>query len=157
MQSRRVRAEHDAVAGAESRLALRAHRDEADILHVDIEEGVAAEMLGDADRAAPAVTLAPGESAILNFPAGNVANYRSIVEDTLGLVMAGDNAGAQTRVTGLETAWDEDQPTLQPLDDTGWTVLDGQIDTVLKSVRASAPDPAAEKSALSTLLNTLSS
>ena len=110
-----------------------------------------------AEGPSTAVTLAPGESAILNFPAGNVANYRSIVEDTLGLVMAGDNAGAQTRVTGLETAWDEDQPTLQPLDDTGWTVLDGQIDTVLKSVRASAPDPAAEKSALSTLLNTLSS
>ncbi len=28
------------------------------------------------------VTLAPGESATINFPNGNVANYRSIVEDT---------------------------------------------------------------------------
>ncbi|WP_394685774.1 hypothetical protein [uncultured Microbacterium sp.] len=104
-----------------------------------------------------AVTLAPGESATLNFPNGNVANYRSIVEDTLGLVLAGDTAGARTRITDLETAWDEDQPTLQPLDGTGWTILDGQIDAVLKSVRASTPDPTAETSALSTLLNTLSS
>ena len=71
--------------------------------------------------------------------------------------MAGDTAGAQTRITDLEKAWDEDQPTLQPLDGTGWTILDGQIDAVLKSVRASIPDPTAEKSALSTLLNTLSS
>ncbi len=60
-------------------------------------------------------------------------------------------------MTDLETAWDEDQPTLQPLDDTAWTVIDGQIDTVLKSVRASTPDPAAEKTALNTLLDTLAS
>jgi len=29
----------------------------------------------------------------------------------------------------------------QPLDDTAWTVLDGQIDSVLKALRASTPDP----------------
>ncbi len=103
------------------------------------------------------VTLAPGESATANFPTGNIAIYRSIVEDTLSFVISGDHAGAVTRVTDLETAWDEDQPTLQPLDDTAWTVIDGQIDTVLKSVRASTPDPAAEKTALNTLLDTLAS
>jgi len=36
---------------------------------------------------------------------------------------------------------DDDQATLQPLDDTAWTVLDGQIDSVLKALRASNPNP----------------
>lgn len=103
------------------------------------------------------VSLAPGQSAIANFPAGNVANYRTIVEDTLSFVIAGDQAGARSRIADLETAWDDDQPTLQPLDDTAWTVLDGQIDTALKSLRASNPDPATEKDALNTLLDTLAS
>jgi hypothetical protein len=44
---------------------------------------------------------------------------------------------------------------LQPLDDAGWTVLDGQIDNVLKSVRASNPDPATETQTLTTLLTSL--
>lgn len=103
------------------------------------------------------VTLGPGESATINFPTGNVATYRAIVEDTLSFVIAGDQTGARSRIADLETAWDDDQPTLQPLDDTAWTVIDGQIDTALKSVRASNPDPATEKDALNTLLDTLAS
>jgi hypothetical protein len=37
------------------------------------------------------------------------------------------------------------------LDETGWTVLDGQIDSALKAVRAGQPDPAAEQQALTAL------
>ncbi|MDT4999202.1 MAG: hypothetical protein QOK12_1307, partial [Mycobacterium sp.] len=59
------------------------------------------------------------------------------------------------RIKDLETAWDDDQATLQPLDDTGWTVLDGQIDDVLTALRAGNPDPATEKQALTTLLTSL--
>ena len=63
--------------------------------------------------------------------------------------------GAKARIKDLETAWDDDQSTLQPLDETGWTVLDGQIDSALTAVRAGQPDPAAEQQALTTLLGTL--
>jgi hypothetical protein len=48
-----------------------------------------------------------------------------------------------------------EQSTLQPLDDTAWTVLDGQIDSALTAVRASQPDMAKETQTLTTLLSSL--
>ncbi len=112
-----------------------------------------------ASEEAPAanVILAPGESATANFPPANISTYRTIVEDTLALVQAGNTAEAATRITDLETAWDQDQPTLEPLDGTGWAVLDGQIDKVLRAVRATSPDPTVQTTALTTLLAALTS
>jgi uncharacterized membrane-anchored protein len=100
-------------------------------------------------------TLAPGQSATAKFPPAETAKFRTITQDTLAKVQAGDQAGATARIKDLETAWDDDQGTLQPLDDTGWTVLDGQIDDVLTALRASSPAPATEKQALTTLLTSL--
>jgi uncharacterized membrane-anchored protein len=100
-------------------------------------------------------TMAPGQSATAKFPPAQTATFRSIVQDTLAKVQAGDQSGATARIKDLETAWDDDQATLQPLDDTGWTVLDGQIDDVLTALRAGSPDPATEKQALTTLLTSL--
>ena len=88
-------------------------------------------------------------------PARRDAKFRTITEDTLAKVQAGDQSGATARVKDLETAWDDDQAALQPLDDTGWTVLDGQIDDVLTALRAANPDLATEKQALTTLLTSL--
>ncbi|MXS75483.1 hypothetical protein FDM98_12500 [Microbacterium sp. TL13] len=112
-----------------------------------------------ASEEAPAatVTLAPGESATTNFPPANISSYRTIVQDTLTLVQAGNTAEAATRITDLETAWDQDQPTLEPLNGTGWAVLDGQIDKALRAVRASSPDPTLQTDSLTTLLETLKS
>ena len=64
---------------------------------------------------------------------------------------------AATRITDLETMWDQSQATLEGLDSNAWSVLDGQIDRVLKSLRAATPDRAAQVDALTTLLRTLSS
>jgi uncharacterized membrane-anchored protein len=100
-------------------------------------------------------TLAPGHSAIAHFPAADVAKFRTIAADSLTKVQAGDQAAATARIKDLETAWDDAQPTLQPMDDASWTVLDGQIDSVLKALRASNPDPAAETQTLTTLLVSL--
>jgi len=101
--------------------------------------------------------LAPGQSATANFPASNVATYRTILQDTLDLVKAGDQAGVVTRIADLETAWDKDQSTLKPLDSNGWAVIDGQIDRVLTATRSSSPDIATESDAITTLLATLNS
>ncbi|MDT5004844.1 MAG: hypothetical protein QOJ24_2020, partial [Mycobacterium sp.] len=100
-------------------------------------------------------TLAPGQSATAKFPAGDVTNFRTITKDTLAKVQAGDQAGAQARITDLETAWDDGQKTLEPVDETGWAVLDGQIDSALTAVRAGQPDPSTEQQALNTLLASL--
>jgi uncharacterized membrane-anchored protein len=100
-------------------------------------------------------TLAPGQSATAHFPAAEVAKFRTIAADSLTEVQAGDQTAATARIKDLETAWDGDQPRLQPLDDTSWTVLDRQIDSALKALRASHPDPATETKTLTTLLTSL--
>lgn len=100
-------------------------------------------------------TLAPGQSATAKFPPAETAKFRTITQDTLAKLQAGDQAGATARIKDLETAWDDDQTTLQPLDDAGWTVLDGRIDSALTAVRASAPDHATETQTLTALLTGL--
>ena len=89
------------------------------------------------------------------FPSSSVDRYRTIVQDAKGLVDSGDQQGAQSRITDLETAWDADQGSLQPKDCQAWTFVDTQIDDVLTSVRASDPDQAAEDQAMGALLTTL--
>ena len=90
-----------------------------------------------------------------NFAASDLAEFSIIAQDTLGLVQAGDQAGATTRIADLETAWDDAQPTLEPLDGTAWTFLDSEIDDVLTTVRASSPDVAAPEQALTALIVSL--
>ena len=100
-------------------------------------------------------TLAPGQSATANFPPAEITKFRTVAQDTLAQVRAGNQSGATTRIKDLETAWDDDQATLQPQDETAWTVLDGQIDSILTAVRASNPDPATETQTLTALLTSL--
>ncbi|MFJ9367111.1 hypothetical protein ACIRRA_22185 [Nocardia sp. NPDC101769] len=111
---------------------------------------------GEEDSANPpaSVSTTPG-SATSHFPAGEIAKFRTITQDTLTKVQAGQQGEAKARIKDLETAWDEDEATLKPMDKSSWTLLDGQIDGALKSVRASKPDTATETRALTTLLTTL--
>lgn len=103
----------------------------------------------------PVVQLTP-QQATANFPLDKVTEFRAIAQDTLDLVNAGDQAGAVARVKDLETAWDDAQPTLEPMDGTAWTFIDSEIDGVLTSVRAPSPDPTAERDALTALIASLS-
>jgi uncharacterized membrane-anchored protein len=98
--------------------------------------------------------IAPGQAAS-KFPPADVANFRTITQDTLTKVQTGDQAGAVSRIKDLESAWDEAQPTLQPADDTTWTAIDGRIDAVLTAIRDTNPDPATEKQTLGDLLTAL--
>ena len=90
-----------------------------------------------------------------DFPSSSVDSYRTIVNDTQALADSGDQQGAQTRITDLESAWDADQGSLQPRNCQAWTFVDGQIDDVLAAVRASSPDRTAEDQAMGALLDTL--
>ncbi|MFI8527306.1 hypothetical protein ACIGB8_22815 [Promicromonospora sukumoe] len=94
--------------------------------------------------------------AVRHFPAESLSGYRSIAQDTLDLVHTGDQAGASSRVTDLETAWDKDQDVLFGQDCATWTYLDGEVDAVLTSVRADSPAPDVQEHHLQALLTTLS-
>ncbi len=86
---------------------------------------------------------------------GDLSSFRTITQDTLQLVTAGDQEGATTRARDLEIAWDDAEAQLKPRDKAAWTALDGKIDKVLRAIRATTPDPAAEKTALTALLDAL--
>ncbi|MFE3254473.1 hypothetical protein ACFXPS_06660 [Nocardia sp. NPDC059091] len=109
---------------------------------------------GDDESPAASATAAPGQ-ATAHFPPTEVAKFHTITQDTLTKVQAGQQGEAKTRIKDLETAWDQDESTLKPLDRSSWNVLDGQIDSALHAVRASKPDQATEIQSLTTLLATL--
>ena len=108
-----------------------------------------------ASTSAVAATPMPADQAAAKFPPADVAGFRTIVTDTLAKVQAGDQAGAVARITDLETAWDDAQNRLQPMDPAGWESLDRKIDKALKAVRTPAPDPATEKQTLGDVLTAL--
>lgn len=98
--------------------------------------------------------IAPGQ-ATAKFPATDVVSFHRITVDTLIKVKAGDQAGATASANTLETAWDQAQPRLEPMDEDTWTAIDGRIDAVLTSIRAATPDPDTETHALNDLLTAL--
>ena len=108
----------------------------------------------EADAAPVSTPLPPGQ-VTAHFPPAEIAKFRTIAQDTLAKVQAGDQADATARIKDLETAWDDDEATLRPMDETAWHVLDGRIDGVLKALRASKPDPATETQTLTALLAAL--
>lgn len=108
------------------------------------------------DGGATVVTeqLSP-QAATVHFPAADVTQFRSLADRIAQAVDAGDQATAGTRATDLETAWDEAQTRLEPLDEVAWTFLDAEIDDVLSSVRAATPDSTAETAAVDALVTSL--
>ena len=104
----------------------------------------------------PAVitAIAPGQ-ATAKFPVGDVTTFRTLTQDMLTKVKANDQAGATAAAKKLETAWDDAQPTLEPMDGGTWTAIDGRIDAVLTSIRGLDPDPTTEAQTLDDLLSAL--
>jgi hypothetical protein len=88
-------------------------------------------------------------------PLGDMSSFRTITQDTLNKLHTGDQSGATTRITDLETAWDNAEARLKPRDKAAWTEIDGKIDTVLRELRSTSPRSSSEKTALAALLGDL--
>ncbi|MDX3435750.1 COG4705 family protein [Streptomyces stelliscabiei] len=101
------------------------------------------------------VQLAPGQ-AVKKFPSAKVDALRTLASTSLKDAQSGNATGAHTAAQSLRDLWDADQASLQPLDNTGWTFLDAQMDQVLKTfgIDHSNPpmSPAQQEAELNTLL-----
>ncbi len=88
-------------------------------------------------------------------PLGDMSSFKTITQDTLDLLNAGNQSGATTRIGDLEYEWDSAEARLKPKNPTAWTLIDGKIDKVLRELRAVSPNIANEKVALDALLAVL--
>ena len=115
------------------------------------------ELAAEPTAAAPAGQDGAGTArpTMAQSPLGDLSSFRVITQDTANLLDAGQQSAATTRVTDLETAWDNAEARLKPRDKTAWTSIDKKIDTVLRELRSTNPQPASEKTALTTLLGAL--
>ncbi|MFB7758433.1 hypothetical protein ACFC18_54185, partial [Streptomyces sp. NPDC056121] len=79
-----------------------------------------------------AVQMAPGE-AVKEFPPAKVAALKALASTSLKDARSRNATGAHAAAQSLRDLWDADQASLQPLDQTGWTSIDAQMDKVLKT------------------------
>ncbi|MFV5998084.1 hypothetical protein ACNPQM_38335 [Streptomyces sp. NPDC056231] len=87
-----------------------------------------------------AVQMAPGQ-AVKNFPPAKVGALRTLASTSLKDAHSGNATGAHAAAQSLRDLWDADQASLQPLDQTGWTSIDAQMDKVLKTFGIDHPNP----------------
>ncbi len=86
---------------------------------------------------------------------GDMTLFNTIVTDVQSIVATGDLAAAKTRIKDLETAWDDAQPTMQPISPADWGNVDGAIDDALTALRAGPPDANTATTTLAALQSAL--
>lgn len=97
----------------------------------------------------------PAPAASAANALGDMSAFKTIVTDVQDIAAKGDLPGAATRITDLETAWDDAEDKLRPLDEAQWGGVDGKIDAALKSLRTATPVAATVTDTLAALQTAL--
>jgi hypothetical protein len=98
---------------------------------------------------------AAGKAEATTVGLGDLSSLKTIITDVQALVDKNDMAGAKARITDFESAWDQAETAIRPLNPTQWGNIDQAADGALSAVRKGTPDVAAAKAALATLVATL--
>ncbi len=83
---------------------------------------------------------------------GDMTAFKTIVGDAQALADKGDLAATAKRMTDWESAWDQAETAIRPLNQTQWGNIDEASDAALHAVRAASPAPDAVKAALAALM-----
>ena len=79
---------------------------------------------------------------------GDMQAVQTIVTVVQGIAATGDQAGAKSRIAGLETAWEAARPDLGRENRAAWGRVDFATDAALSALRAGVPDAMAVGRAL---------
>jgi predicted phage gp36 major capsid-like protein len=109
-------------------------------------------LLASPAAATTGLTVQPAMAATTISKLGDLSAMRKIVSDTLTLVQAGKTQDAIKRITDYETAWDQNEAKLRPLDTETWRKLDEASDVALSTVRYASAKPDEMKKDLSDLI-----
>ena len=82
---------------------------------------------------------------------GNLGSLKHIVASVQTQVDKGDMAAAAVRMTDYESAWDQGQTAIRPLNPTYWGHVDAASDGAIKSLREPHPTPDKVKRTLAAL------
>ena len=106
----------------------------------------------DAEAAAVTTSATSSTAGAAVSPLGDMSVFITIAQDTLDKLTAGQQGDATTRITDLESAWDNAAAALKRRSPDAWTAVDDKIDTVLRELRSTSPNPTTETAALQALL-----
>jgi hypothetical protein len=84
--------------------------------------------------------LAPDLALAASASLGDLQPMQAIVTDVQGIVGSDDLGAAKTRITDLETAWDDAEAEMRPKDPAAWGKVDDAIDAALSALRKGNPD-----------------
>lgn len=88
---------------------------------------------------------------------GDLSSFKKIIADVQVLVAKGDLPGAAKRITDYETAWDQAQTAIRPLNPNEWNNIDAASDDALKALRQTNPSPDKVSKTLAALMAVLNS
>jgi len=90
---------------------------------------------------APACSAAESGSALIKiYTSAETAEFTSLAKETLAALAAGKSSEVVTKLTDLETAWDDKEKILRPKDDGTWTLIDKTLDKAISALRSSRKD-----------------
>ena len=88
---------------------------------------------------------------------GDMSSFKTIIADVQAIAKSGDFTAAERRITDFETAWDDAEDKLRPLNKAAWGNVDDAADAALHALRATAPDAAGVGHTLTGLMAALDS
>jgi hypothetical protein len=103
-------------------------------------------------RPARAPDTASAAAITAVFAASETTPFKTLAQATLDALDAGKQTEMIAKLTDLETAWDDQESTLRPKNETVWVALDKSLDKVISSVRSSHPNLVTGKTALEDLI-----